>query len=234
MEQFFALQPVQHRLTRERITVTTLYLQGTIAENWGMDVAKAVNQMIAGDSYTDSWAEFVTVFLNNFGIPNEGNWAIHELKTLYQGNVPVNEYIGEFERLRRIANLAPEQCLYEFQVGLKPAITKELLLQRPIPATLAEWHLGAREEEQRQQQVTQFMRNQAMYRSGSHTHPAHHSSAPRQSSRPKERDPDAMDIDAIGQARLRQLEQRQKPPQRKNPPRDSRPQGPRQAPTRNN
>jgi hypothetical protein len=221
---WFFLCPVKFRMTRDRIVATCqLMTSNSRSRMWAHSVMKAISQGLQNPYYTDNWTEFHVRFLENYGIANEKEWAIHQLKIVRQGKDSLESYITKFGDLIGLSGFTDEAVLYDFQRGLDPDLYKAVSGKDVPPTDLKGWMSEAKKKDLQRQNQLAFLKNNSGHQVPNKTFFNFRPVQP--SPRPARISEDAMDVDAVYQRRAqvntRQPQRPQGRPQQQRP----RPQG---------
>ena len=203
LEAVFALCPNRYRLARTRILAACSIIAVQPAATWALTVSKAVTDHDnTGGYYTDSWEEFVKIFVQSYGIPNEKEDAQNKIQKLYQGDSPFESYIAEFKRLQILGEIPDAMALIFFKKGISRRLYDAVYTLPTPPTVLNGWIDHCREKERQYFEQRDFAKSHRAFQPGAHLH--HAPSQGKVYQHPFVRkDPNAMDVDQVRQARRR-------------------------------
>ena len=204
IETYFALVPNAYRLTQRRILFTCSLINTYPADSWAAAVARAVRELDDNDYYTDNWENFITTFIQNFGIIDEKEDALNKISQLVQGTMELQTYNAEFRRLQVMAELPDDVAMRQYKRGLRPFLRNLVASMWPAPKTLKTWIEMAVARDHQMKEVREFnAQNKVATSTPAPRNPPasqqRHAHPPVRFQQRPARDPDAMDVDALGQ-----------------------------------
>ena len=147
-----------------RIALALTYISGPKVDDWVSQQFNALSTKVVGNAnhmptqHDDEalWEDFITEFKRAYSETVEE--VLDRLKNLQMVEDEVEMYIATFENLTRQAGCEREGWIVDkFRRGLPPDFLRSIMRREPMPETIDEWQLAAREQVRRQRLKSFYM-----------------------------------------------------------------------------
>ena len=189
----------------QRVALALSFIKGDKVDQWAYSMANWLAEQVYREDNptlpTDErlWNEFVFTFRRQFVDTGEAERAWTKLTSLAMKESDIDQYIADFEVLIVKSGKSREDsmCVDFFKLGLKTWLHNAILNRRPIPRTLDQWQVTAREEVEAQALKKANIGAKPKYWLSARESLWQNSQTKTKEKEKKPRDPDAMEIDAV-------------------------------------